>query len=183
MNDERRTRALERLSKASRIQVTLAVMINQVVAGQVGVNPTDLQCLNLLTLEGRSTPSQLADALAMTKGGAVTAMIDRLAEAGYVRRVRSDRDRRQVLIEIVRGPEITALMAHYRPLGEVFDSVAARYDADELNFLAEFTERSNAALGFATRDNDTTTSNVAGALATLARLRHNHGTATPGETD
>lgn len=174
-NDERRVRALGRLSKASRVQVTLAVMINQVVAAQAGVNPTDLQCLNLLTLDGQLTPSQLAEALAMTKGGAVTAMIDRLENSGYVRRVRSAKDRRQVLIEIVWGAEIEALMAHYLPLGAVFDGVAAEYDADELDFLAEYIERSSAALGFAARDTGAT-NNVQGALTTLDRLRQNRET-------
>ncbi|MEU8825846.1 MarR family transcriptional regulator [Streptomyces sp. NPDC048636] len=188
--DERRRQAAERLGKASRVQVTLAVLINQTIAAQAGVNQTDLQCLNLLTLQGQLSPSQLAQALAMTRGGAVTAMIDRLEKAGYVRRVRGHKDRRQVLIEIVQGTETNALMEHYLPLRDIFDHVTAQYDPDELDFLAEYIERNNAALGFTTRHTgtgtgttsdveettDTTaTGNMDETLATLARLRHARG--------
>jgi len=146
-SDEQRARALGRLSRAARVQVTISVMINQAIAAQAGINQTDMQCLNLLTLEGPMTPSQLAEALAMTKGGAVTAMIDRLEKGGYVRRARSVQDRRQVQVEMVWGAESRALMARFEPLGEIFSAVAAQYETSELDFLAEYIERSNTAWG------------------------------------
>ncbi len=169
--EQRRRRALERLGKASRVQVTLAVMINQMIASRAGVNPTDLQCLNLLSVRERMTPSRLAEALAMTRGGAVTAMIDRLEKGGYVRRVRSDTDRRQVLVEMVWGTETHALMAQFRPLADIYAGVADPYDAEGLEFLAEYIERSNAALGFADRDTETgVAGNVDGTLPLLAGM-------------
>lgn len=79
----------------------------------LGLNPTDLRCLDWLT-EGPLTASRLADATGLS-AGATTSMIDRLERKGFVRRVRSDRDRRQVLVEMTEsgGARVGAL---YGPL-------------------------------------------------------------------
>ncbi|MGH3853273.1 MAG: hypothetical protein ACRDR6_07180 [Pseudonocardiaceae bacterium] len=76
MSTVRRTGLTETVNQTMRIQVLRSVLLNQAIAARAGINPTDLQCLNLLTLEGPMTPSRLAEAMAMTKGGAITAMVD-----------------------------------------------------------------------------------------------------------
>jgi len=62
-------------------------------AGRIGINPTDLNCLNILSLAGQLTPGQLAQATGLTTAS-ITGVADRLEAAGYVRRERDTADRR-----------------------------------------------------------------------------------------
>ena len=147
MSSVKREELEEALNRAMRVQVTLAVLVSQAIAAQVGMNPIDLQAISLLTLQGPMTPSELAEAMTMTKGGGVTAMIDRLEKAGYVRRTRSTADRRQVIVECVWGEETNRLADFYAPLGELLAGVMADYTDDQLALITEFMTKNNAAFG------------------------------------
>src|ERR1700677_862697 len=57
------------------------------VAAYFGINRTDLRCLDILDLSGQQTAGELAAQMGMSTG-AVTAMLDRLGKAGYLRRGR-----------------------------------------------------------------------------------------------
>ncbi|MEU1974593.1 MarR family transcriptional regulator [Nocardia sp. NPDC019309] len=57
--------------------------------------------MNLIGMSGPLTPGQLADRLGVGRGGAVTTVVDRLEQAGYVRRRRDVEDRRRVRVELV----------------------------------------------------------------------------------
>lgn len=70
------------------------------VADKLGVNRTDLRCLDILDRHAPMTAGALAQA-ARLSSGAVTFVIDRLEAAGYVRRHRDETDRRRVLVEVV----------------------------------------------------------------------------------
>ncbi|GAA0954143.1 MarR family transcriptional regulator [Nonomuraea longicatena] len=74
------------------------VSLNSVVAAQLGVTDTDVQCLHVLGQYGPATPGALARQVNLTSGSA-SRMIDRLESAGCVRRVPDAADRRKVLIE------------------------------------------------------------------------------------
>ena len=148
MSSNDRAELEKALNRAAQVQVTLSVLINQAIAAQAGVNPIDLQAISLLTLQGSMTPGALAEAMAMTKGGGVTAMIDRLEKAGYVRRTRSTEDRRQVLIECVWGKETERLASFYAPLGELLAGVVADYTDEELSLILDYMTKNNAAFGF-----------------------------------
>ena len=79
----------------------------------LGLNPTDLRCLDWLT-EGPMTATRLAEATGLS-AAATTSMIDRLERKGFVLRGRNDGDRRQVLVEMTDAgnDRVTAL---YGPL-------------------------------------------------------------------
>jgi DNA-binding MarR family transcriptional regulator len=64
-----------------------------------GIHRTDLSLLDVLQLGGRMTAGELAKRGHLSPG-AVTAALDRLEQAGYVRRVRDDVDRRRVFVEV-----------------------------------------------------------------------------------
>ena len=68
------------------------------VGRRLGLNPADLRCLDWLA-DGPKTAGQLADATGL-RPAATTTLIDRLAARGLVRRVPSETDRRQVLVEM-----------------------------------------------------------------------------------
>src|SRR5690242_18094324 len=91
----KRTQLTQELLIQFRYVSANSVMFSQAVADQVGLHPTDTECLDFLLLNGPSTAGQLAVYTGLTTG-AVTAMIDRLTKAGYVRREHDEKDRRRV---------------------------------------------------------------------------------------
>src|SRR3954469_10310539 len=77
------------------------VLFNQAVADRLGMHPTDLQCVNLLTLaDGPLSTGQIAELTGLTSGSA-TRLVDRLERAGYVTRQRDSTDRRRVMVQPV----------------------------------------------------------------------------------
>lgn len=83
------------------------------VGRHLGLNPVDLRCLDWL-VDSVRTATELSDSTGLSSA-ATTAMIDRLEKKGFVRRVRSERDRRQVIVEMTgEGREQT--WAFYGPL-------------------------------------------------------------------
>ncbi len=89
--------------------------IDNLAAKRLGVNRTDLHCLNAIENAGGLTAGELASAAGLTTG-AVTGVIDRLERAGYARRVADPSDRRRVKLEVTpefyaRAEEIWAPMA------------------------------------------------------------------------
>lgn len=91
------------LGSASRRYMASYILFNQAVADHLGMHPTDLQCLNLLTLEdGPVTTGRIAELTGLTSGSA-TRLVDRLEKAGQVTRRRDEQDRRRVLVEVVPG--------------------------------------------------------------------------------
>lgn len=72
--------------------------VGQVAASVIGINQTDLICLNALFRDGPMSAGSLANAIGLTTGATTTA-IDRLERSGYARRRGDPSDRRRVLIE------------------------------------------------------------------------------------
>ena len=76
-----------------------SVITSQTVADRFGLHTTDLECLDLICLRKDPTAGELAKATGLTSG-AVTALIDRLEEAGYVERIADPNDRPRVHVRI-----------------------------------------------------------------------------------
>jgi DNA-binding MarR family transcriptional regulator len=93
-----RTDLLKQLEETLRKVGAQSVLLSDTVARLVGVNSTDLECLDLLEMAGPTTAGRLAEHAGLTTG-AMTAVIDRLEAAGYARRVRDVEDRRLVHVE------------------------------------------------------------------------------------
>ncbi|MFF8317011.1 MarR family winged helix-turn-helix transcriptional regulator [Streptomyces bobili] len=101
MSGNVRSRLLGELSVVSRRYVAAFALFNQAVADRLGLHPTDLQCLNLLSLEREPvTTGRVAELTGLTTGSA-TRLVDRLEKAGYVVRKRDAADRRRVLVATV----------------------------------------------------------------------------------
>ena len=111
-------------------------------AAALGINLTDLHCLNVVENRGGVTAGALATEMGLTTG-AITGVIDRLERAGYARRVPDPADRRRVRIEVTdhfyaRGDEI------WRPLSEGwYSELGRRFDAGELELITEFLDATN----------------------------------------
>jgi DNA-binding MarR family transcriptional regulator len=72
--------------------------LDAVAADAYGLNRTDMRCLDVLGRTGAQTPTALARALGFTTGG-MTTVLDRLEQAGYIRRRADPADRRRLNIE------------------------------------------------------------------------------------
>ena len=131
-----RERLLVALDEAIRKVGAQAVLISDLVATRVGINSTDLECLDLLQLDGPSTAGQMSTRSGLTTG-ATTAMIDRLERAGYVRRRRDANDRRVVVVEVLEhcGLHIAPL---YQPIQKDLEKLHARYSNRELAIVVRY---------------------------------------------
>jgi DNA-binding MarR family transcriptional regulator len=111
------------------------------VTEAVGLNSTDLGCLCLLLLQGPSPAGRLAEVTGLTTG-AVTGIIDRLEEAGFVRRVPDTRDRRKVIV----SPNTEKVERELMPLFLKRQAAAdpgfyERFSVEELRVINDFLSR------------------------------------------
>jgi hypothetical protein len=80
--------------------------------------------------------------MGITTGGAITAVIDRLEKAGYVKRTRDPDDRRRVIIELV--PESLGRFGRYfGPVGAAFGQMSDTLDEDGLQLLLDWIQDNN----------------------------------------
>lgn len=108
----------------------------------LGINRTDLDCLNAIENAGGLTAGQLSREVGITTG-AVTGAIDRLERAGFARRVDDPEDRRRVKIEVTaefyaRAAEIWGPLAADWQL-----TLSRRFTAAELARIVEFLHLTN----------------------------------------
>jgi DNA-binding MarR family transcriptional regulator len=112
-------------------------------ADALGVNRTDLRCLEVLLQEEVVLPSQLGARLALTTGS-VTAMLDRLERLGYLTRSPDPGDRRKVIVKPTAKARRKVWTEIYQPLvAEGFDDIA-HYTAAELTLITDFLRRGRA---------------------------------------
>src|SRR5687767_4414054 len=89
-------KALEQeLGAAMRTYQRSVDAFDEAAAIYLGVNRTDMRCLDVLLEQGQVSPGYLATALGVTTGS-VTAMLDRLEKLGYVERSDDPADRRRI---------------------------------------------------------------------------------------
>ncbi|MEO3786532.1 MarR family transcriptional regulator [Actinocorallia sp. B10E7] len=106
-------------------------------AAKAGLNASDAQALNLLEVHGTMTPGRLAEAMSLTTGGSITALIDRLEKAGLVRRVRDAADRRRVLVELVED-RTRELLEQFTSVDEAAWKRLSGYTEEERQVLIRF---------------------------------------------
>jgi DNA-binding MarR family transcriptional regulator len=111
--------------------------IDELFSLYIGVNRTDARSMDLLDLYGPMTAGALADRAGVTTG-AVTAILDRMERAGYVRRVRDDADRRKVHVELTEEARRVS-NDFYAPIAERGAQLLMRFSADELRTILQAT--------------------------------------------
>jgi DNA-binding MarR family transcriptional regulator len=109
---------------------------DQAVADALGLNRTDMRCLDVVDREGPVPAGRLAAATGLTTA-AITTVIDRLERAGYARRVRDPDDRRRVLVEVTPAAR-SAAGSFYEPHAALAESLYDRYTQEEIELLLEF---------------------------------------------
>lgn len=138
-----RAELMAELSHQARVSTMWTVLLHHAIASRSGINVTDMQCLNLLQLRGPMTPGQLAEAMFLTTGGAITAVVDRLEKAGMVRRRRDETDRRRVIVETLAEGPTAAVGRRFQPVAEMYATVLDRYSDEELRLLLGYLVHNN----------------------------------------
>ncbi|HLY29440.1 MAG TPA: MarR family transcriptional regulator [Ktedonobacterales bacterium] len=105
---------------------------------RLGINATDLQCLNLIHELGTPTAGELAAKTGLTSGS-ITGVVDRLERAGYVRRQADLSDRRRVRI-IPTAQAGRAAQEVFWPLLAEFAQSFSGYSEAELRLIVVFME-------------------------------------------
>jgi DNA-binding MarR family transcriptional regulator len=112
---------------------------DEVAYQKLGINRTDGRCLDIIENQGPMPAGKLAELSGLTTA-AVTAVLDRLEAVGYARRVRAEKDRRQVIVELT--PLLIERAAKiWAPMGG--DAVAefGRMSVEDLKCVLDFFER------------------------------------------
>jgi len=106
------------------------------VAKKFNLSRTDMRCLDRVGRLGPMTAGQLAEESGLSTG-AVTFLLDRLEEAGMVKRRRDTDDRRRVWVELVPSAH-RRLQRAQAPIVEEMREVAQRFKAEELAIVRDF---------------------------------------------
>jgi DNA-binding MarR family transcriptional regulator len=111
----------------------------QTVAIRFGLTESDIEALELLIDTGAATAGRLSDLMGLTTG-AVTRVIDRLEQAGYVRRVPDPADRRRVIVEVVPD-KVAPVAATIARVGDASAPEIGHYSEAELAVIDDFLSR------------------------------------------
>jgi DNA-binding MarR family transcriptional regulator len=133
---------IEELISEFRVAGNQDSAFDNLAADRLGLNRTDLHCINIIENSGGLTAGRLATEAGLTSG-AVTGVIDRLERAGYARRVSDPADRRRVKLEVT--PKF------YARADKIWGPVAAdwasrlggRFTAAELERAIDFLRTTN----------------------------------------
>jgi DNA-binding MarR family transcriptional regulator len=126
----------ERLIDEVRRSQNATDRFDQAVADALGLNRTDMRCLDVLQREGRLPAGRLAQATGLTSG-AMTTALDRLERAGFARRIDDPGDRRRVLVELTPRVRRDAERYYSEHLAQS-ERLYRRYTLQQLELLLEF---------------------------------------------
>jgi DNA-binding MarR family transcriptional regulator len=135
-SEERRVLAMA-FALAVRKTGSLMNVMSQAAADRVGINATDLNCLNILSFSGSMTAGEMARATGLTTAS-ITGVVDRLEAAGFVHRERDAADRRRVVVTIVLEKAVREVATLFAPMMAEWQELATRYSDDELRLIVEF---------------------------------------------
>lgn len=131
----------DRLNRLLQQMSTETILLHQAIADRLGLNLTDHKALGTLLDAGQPlTPGQLATQMGLTTG-AITGIVDRLEQAGFVRRKRDPQDRRQVSLELNLDRVRRQVFPLFEQLGKRMNALATSYSDKDLATIVEFMEK------------------------------------------
>ncbi len=143
-SQETRAQLLRELAQELRQLNGLSASFFRAAAARIGVTVTDMQVIESLTSTGPMTAGQLAELTGLTTG-AITGMLNRLEEAGLVRRERDPEDGRRVIVRLSPDTDqIRGIGPLFAAIGKAWEEQTSRYDDEQIAFLVDFLKRGNA---------------------------------------
>ena len=128
------------LTTSMRRTIVETVLLFELLARHIGINATDMQCLNILDFEGPVTAGRLAELTGLTTG-AITATIDRLEKSGFVKRVRDSKDRRRVVVQPLSLGQEGSEMFH--TIYQLWLAHCTAYSDQELALVLDFLDKTH----------------------------------------
>src|ERR1700712_2601180 len=125
--------SLEKASEAAVYELMLGIrkftrsslLLQHVIAQNMGLHVTDAECIDFLQEMGPSTAGALARATRLTTG-AITNVIDRLEKTGFVKRSADPKDRRKVIVSFIPANHKKAKL-HYAALAKDVEELFRTY--------------------------------------------------------
>jgi DNA-binding MarR family transcriptional regulator len=125
----------EIVGQLARRHSTAVVLFHHAVAERLGLGPTDHKCLDLLRERGPMAGSDLGAITGLTSG-AITGVVARLEQAGYLRREPDRHDGRKQLLHLALAQaHIHDVIA---PLRKDVAALLENFDTHQLTAIAEF---------------------------------------------
>lgn len=135
---------LGELTRELRRFTGLGAAFVRAAAARTGMAVTDIEVIDILDSIGPTTAGQLAELTGLTTG-AITGMLKRLEEAGFVRRENDPEDGRRVIVRPIPDTDAMGeINAIFAALGKEWSGLASHYDDEQLVTLLEFLKQSNA---------------------------------------
>jgi DNA-binding MarR family transcriptional regulator len=108
------------------------------LAARMGLASSDIEVLRLLAAEGPATVGRIGEVTALTTG-ATTRMVDRLEQAGFVRRLADPVDRRRVNVELAPD-RAAAVLGAYGPADEAARTALEALEDEKLGAIRSYLE-------------------------------------------
>jgi DNA-binding MarR family transcriptional regulator len=138
----------------------------QTVALRFGLSESDIEALEVLIDTGAATAGRLSELMGLSTG-AVTRVIDRLEQSGYVRRVPDPADRRRVIVEVVPD-KVAAVQATLSRIGQAGATEISNYTEAQLALIEDFLTK----MAAITREEATTLRDVPDSRRDDAQTEH-----------
>lgn len=123
---------------------TRSVLYQQKIAVSLGLYNHDFIAVDILRESGPITAGELSKLSGLTTGS-ITALVDRLEKAGYVKRESDPTDRRRVII-VPKYEHKEEVKEKYFALHESMVKLADTYTEEELKLITQFLKKANTVL-------------------------------------
>jgi DNA-binding MarR family transcriptional regulator len=146
----RRKRLTNRIKDVLRDMTVQLVLLNHQVGAHLDLRDSDLECIDLVSRYGPIGPTALAKRAGLHPA-TLTGVLDRLERGGWVVRTPNPRDRRAILVQIIkeREREIAGL---YSGLSAALEVLCTDYDDADLVMISDFLLRTTRASRAATEE-------------------------------
>jgi len=145
MSDGRREYSARDVAMAVRRLDLMMSQMHLEMSERLGLSAGELLALAHLSVDGPLGPTELTHRLHMTTG-AMTAMLDRLAERGFIVRERHATDRRRVMVRLTKeGRDRIFTQVHGMANDVVV--ISSRLNADERRAVVLYFEELSGAIG------------------------------------
>jgi len=128
---------VDELIREFRVSGNQDAALDTLAAERLGINETDLHCLNIIENSGGLTAGELAVHSGLTNG-AITGVLDRLERAGFARRVPDPSDRRRVHVQVTPAFYTRADRIWGPVAADWRETLANRFTREELEQITDF---------------------------------------------
>ena len=145
MNDPGREYSARDVAMAVRRLDLMMSQMHLAMSQRLGLSAAELLALAHLSLHGQLGPTELTHRLHVTTG-AMTAMLDRLADRGYVVREPHPSDRRRIVVRLSDEGRDRIFIQVHGMAGEIV-GISGALDAAERRSIVEYIDKLSAAIG------------------------------------